>query len=151
MKTTLRYVALLILCGAFSGCVDVSIGSRRVMPPPAPVVVSPAIQLSPADAATVAEIDAAARLEFESARVQSLNAIAQRTTLGPIAQVHLINATYRVLSFDNNKVAVLRTVIANPSFSDSARQAIVSQLGRLSFDSNRQTLLREIDRRVAPR
>lgn len=96
----------------------------------------------------MAEIDAAARLSFESARKDALIQLAQRPALSPAVQVHLINITYRALSFDNNKVELLRAVIANPAFCDAARQAIVTQLDHISFDSNRQEILRRLNQRV---
>ncbi len=134
-----------------AGCLDISIGSRRPapapipppeMPPPAPIVTNPA------DAATLAEIDAAGRLDFDSSRVQALTQIAERSGLAPAPQVHLVNTAYRCLGFDSSKAAVLQKLIANPAFCDAARQAIVSQLNRLSFDSSRQAILNDVNKRV---
>jgi len=143
--------SLLLLSAALASCVDISIGSRHSTPPASPVVVSPPTLPGPADAATVAEIDAAARLDFETSRLKSLQQIAQRADLSSVVQVHLVNVGYRTLSFEQNKMALLRTVIANASFADATRQAIMSQLGALSFDANRQAILREVNERIAPR
>lgn len=137
-------------CGALlllsTACLDISVGVRRPLPPP---VVIPAPGLSEEEAATLAEIEAAARLNFDSSRVESLRAIAARPSLGPTAQVHLVNAAYRRLSFENSKVAVLQTLIHNPAFSNSARHAISAQLSALTFDSSRQTILREMNQRTS--
>lgn len=101
-----------------------------------------------ADAATIAEIDAAARLNMDNDRAQVLSQISQRATLAVPVQVHLINTTYRCLNFDDSKTQVLRQVIARSDFSDATRHAIVSQLGKLSFDGNRQQVLHQINERL---
>jgi hypothetical protein len=143
MKTKLPFIALILLAAGLTGCVGVSIGSRRPPDPSAPPVM-----LASADAATVAEIDAAARLSFDSSRLQVLSRIAKRGDLSPAAQVHLVNVGYRSLSFEDSKVALLRSVIANPAFCDTTRHAIVTQLGSLSFDNNKQAVLNELNNRV---
>jgi hypothetical protein len=136
------------LLAAATGCVGVSIGGRRE-PPPVPIVVQ-ASPLSPADPATLAEIDAAARLNFDNLRLESLSQIARRPTLNPTAQVHLVNVAYRCLGFDNHKVALLKTIIANRGFNDATRQAIVIQLHKISFDNHRQEILNAINKRMTP-
>lgn len=143
MKTKPPFIALILLAAGLTGCVGVSIGSRRPPVPPAPPVM-----VASADAATVAEIDAGARLSFDSSRLQALNRIAQRGDLSPTAQVHLVNVGYRCLTFEDSKVALLRSVIANPAFCDATRHAIVTQLGSLSFDDSKQAVLNELDNRV---
>src|SRR5262245_38961768 len=142
MKNLFRVAPLLLLPLLLSACV-VSIGGKATLPPaqsppPYSAPPPPPIGLPPAEAATDAEIDAAARLSHDSAKLEAFNQIARRTNPSPAIQVHLVNVAYRSLSFDNNKVQLLQTVIANPDFSDAARQAIVSQLDHLSFDSNKQ-------------
>jgi hypothetical protein len=102
----------------------------------------------PGQAATVGEIDAAAHLNMDSARTHALAQIAERPGLAPPVQVHLINTAYRCLSFENSKVLVLQKMIARPDFCDATRHAIVSQLGRLSFESNKQDLLNRINQRL---
>ena len=129
-----------------TGCINLSFGSRR--PPAAPPIVVPTPPLSPADAATLAEIDAAARLNFSNARKDALRQIAARPNLSPAVQVHLVNVVYQSLTFDTAKVELLNALIGNPSFSDAARQAIVTQLNRLSFETNKQAILRQLNDRA---
>jgi hypothetical protein len=150
MKTSRTLFLVLGLAAASSGCINLSFGSRKApsTPPPPPQIVSPSPALNPADAATIAEIDAAARLHFDSSRQEALAHIAERPALSPVAQVHLVNVAYRCLAFENAKLAVLRQVIANPAFCDTTRQAIVTQLNHLSFDANKQTILRELNQRM---
>ena len=105
--------------------------------------------LTPGDAATLAEIDAAARLNFDSAKKEALTQVAQRPGLSPAAQVHLVNVSYRCFSTDHSKVELLRTLIDNPGFSDAARQAIVAQLDHLSFDTHKQAILRRLNERLS--
>ncbi len=93
------------------------------------------------DQATVAEIDAAARLSFENNRASLLEQIAARPNLSPAAQVRLVEAICRHLSFENTKMGLLQKLIANPSFSPAAKQAILSRLNNLSFENNRQVIL----------
>lgn len=137
---------LIVATVPLAGCINLSFGSRR--PPPPPAIVAPAPPLSGDEVATMAEIDAAAKLSFDSARKDSLIQVAQRAGLSPTVQVHLVNVGYRCLSFDTSKMDVLRTLIANPAFSDAARQAIVTQLNHLQFDSHKQSILRQLDQRV---
>ncbi|MSU61185.1 MAG: hypothetical protein EXS31_02115 [Pedosphaera sp.] len=131
------------------GCVDISVGSNRpAHQSPPPAVIPAGAPLSPAEAATLSEIDAASRLSFDNGKLEALQNIAARPNLSAVVQVHLVNVSYRTLAFENNKVELLRKIIASPDFSDPARQAIVTQLSNLSFDSNRQRILRELNSRV---
>lgn len=149
MKTTfgrtLFGFGLLSITVALTGCV-VAIGSGSRGPdrhaPPA-IVVSDS-----ADAATIAEIDAAAHLNMDNAKTSALAQIAERGSLAVPVQVHLVNVAYRSLSFDNNKTHVLTKIIARPDFCDATRHAIVSQLNKLSFDNNRQHILHQINERL---
>lgn len=143
----LNLLGLLLTGLLLSGCV-VAIGSGRHENPPPPSPVPTVVVTDSADAATIAEIDAARQLNFDNARAQALGQIAERKVLSVPVQVHLINVTYRSLAFENNKVPILSKLIARPDFCDATRQAIVSQLNRLSFDNNRQKLLSEINERL---
>jgi hypothetical protein len=148
MKRSLS-VLLIALGLTLSGCINLSFGSKRNPPPPeAPQVVIHTGPVTSADTANMAEIDAAARLQFDPARQDSLARIAQRSGLSPAVQVHLVHVAYRSLSFDEAKVQLLGTLIANPAFSDAARQAIVRQLDRLAFDNHKQEILRQLNQRV---
>jgi hypothetical protein len=144
--------SLALLTSLSTGCVEISIGSRKgsSLPPPPPVldVPAPPVTASPADAATLAEINAAAKLSFDAARQQALLQIARRPALSPPAQVHLVNCAYRCLSFDPARVEVLQAMIARPDFDDPVRHAIASQLHQLAFDAHRQTLLNAMNARL---
>lgn len=137
---------LLVCAFGLSGCV-ISVGSRvQAPPPPAP---PPVVITDSGDAATVAEINAAAQLNMDSSKTQTLAQIAERPNLSPPVQVHLINTAYRSLGFESSKVQVLQKMIARADFCDVTRQAIVSQLGTLGFESNKQDLLNRINQRLA--
>ena len=144
-KPALLGLGLLSIALAFTGCV-VSIGGGSHAPerhdPPMVVVTDSA------DAATIAEIDAAAQLNMDNDRTHALGQIAERGTLAVPVQVHLVNVAYRSLNFDNNKTHVLTKIIARADFCDGTRNAIVSQLSKLSFDSNRQLVLQQINERL---
>jgi hypothetical protein len=151
MKTMARVTGLALMAAWWTGCV-VSIGggegtkTRHEVPkPPPPVVVMPA---NTEDAATLAEIDAAAKLSFDSGKVSVLKNVAARPSLSPSAQVHLVNSTLRNLSFDAGKVEVLKVLIENPGFSPAAKEAIFRQTERLSFDSSRSAVIESIQQRT---
>lgn len=142
LKRMFGLFALLSTTSLLTGCV-IAIGTGKDNPPPPAVVVTDS-----ADAATIAEINAAARLNMDNDKTHALGQIAERATLAVPVQVHLVNVTYRNLSFDNNRTHVLSKIIARPDFCDATRHAIVSQLGRLSFDNNRQYILQQINERL---
>lgn len=150
MRNIIHRMVGLLGAVMLSGCV-VSIGggggkSRQESPkPPPPVVVMPA---NTEDAATLAEIDAAAKLSFDAGKVTALKNVALRPTLTPPAQVHLINTTLRTLDFDVGKVEVLKTLITNPAFSPAAKEAMLRQLERLEFDNSRTQILQAVQERT---
>lgn len=153
MKQMLSLLGMIALTAGLTGCV-VSIGSRVQPPPPAPAppLPPPVVVADPGQAATLAEIDAAAQLNLDSAKAQALGQIAERPALSPPVLVHLVNVSYRAISLESSKVQVLNQVIARPDFCDPVRNAIVSQLTLLSLDSNRQYMLHQINARLtAPR
>ena len=130
----------------FAGCVGVSIGNKSSKDTPsAPAVV--VVASDPGDQATLAEINAAAGLTFENARTDALRTIAQRSSLTPACQVQLANQAFKRLDMDNDKVGVLVTLIHNPAFSPPAKQTIMAQLNKLSFDKDRQTILQAVNER----
>lgn len=130
-----------------TGCV-ISIGSHRVPPPPFQPAPAAVVVTDAAEAATLAEINAAAQLNMESSRAQSLTQLASRPGLSVPLQVHLVNTTYRNMNMESSKVALLSVLIDRPDFGDATRQAIVSQLQSLNMDSSRQNILQQINRRL---
>lgn len=152
MNQNLNRVLTLILIAAslaFCGCIVSVGGSRHPVPPPEPPPsMAPVVITNVADVATIAEIDAASRLDIEHNRANALTQLAERPVLSQPVQLHLINVTYRRLTLDNNKTQVLAKLIARPDFSDETRHAIVSQLRILSLDHNRRFLLQQINERL---
>src|SRR5262245_1336390 len=137
MKTLLlgMTMTLVLILGLGTGCVF-SIGGEgphehhgeSKSSPPTVVMAS-----NTEDAAVLAEIDAAGKLDFEDSRVNALKQVAGRSGLTPANQVHLVNVTLRKLSFDQGRVDVLLTLIQNPAFSPAAKEAIFRQMERLDF------------------
>ncbi len=150
-RTMKRFLVGLGAAGVLSllvSCVGISVGSGNTKRPPAPPPGSVVVVASePTDAATIAEINAAAGLSFDNARADALTAIAQRPGLTPAAQVQLANTTYQKLSFDNQRVQVLLALISNPAFAPLTKQTIMAQLNKLSFDKDRQTILQAVNER----
>jgi len=95
----------------------------------------------------IEEIDAAASLSFDSDRAEAYKRIARRPCLSNEAQVHLVNQVFARLSFENMTEEVLVELIRSPGFSCDAQGAILSQIKRLSFDSTRSKILKELDKR----
>lgn len=133
----MKNLALLfaILAVGLTGCVVIS-KTESVM-----------VQPGSAEAALCAEIDAAGKLNFDSSQTSALNAIAKRNSLSPTAQMHLVNTVLRRLRYDHSRMTVLQTLIANPSFCNAAKQHLLVNLSRLSFDSSKRSLLRSLDGR----
>lgn len=146
LQRVLLNLGLFVSTLAFTGCV-VSVGSR-IQSPPSPPSPPTIVVSDPGQAATIAEIDAAANFNVDSSRTHALGQIAERPNLAPPVQVHLINTAYHRLQFDNSKVQILQKMIARPDFCDVTRHAIVSQLGRLGFESSKQDLLNQINQRL---
>jgi hypothetical protein len=149
--TPIVALALLALGSAtvFTGC-SISLGGgsdsrpRQEVPKPPPVIVLPG---NSEDSATLAEIDAAASLNFDGNRTASLKNVAARPSITPTAQVHLVNTALRQLSFEGSKVEVLMTLISNPAFSAAAKEAILRQLSLLAFEGSRTQVLGAIQAR----
>jgi len=97
--------------------------------------------------ATIAEIDAVESLSFDANRRDAYNRIAARDGLSDAAQVHLVEAVFENLSFENSKQSVLLTLIGNRGFSDAARRVILDRLNDLAFENTRQRLLEAMDQR----
>jgi len=99
------------------------------------------------DNATIAEIDAARQLDLSSDRAEHLGLIARRPDLGPAAQTYLIDSAHDALSFEDQKVDVLTTLIKNPTFSAQAKSRVLERMNELKFNSNRKTILSALDRK----
>lgn len=141
-KNTLNLCGLMIVSLALTGCI-IAIGTGKETTVTPPIIVTDS-----ADAASIAEINAAAKLNMDSDRTHVLGQIAERPGLTASVQVHLVNVVYRDLDMDNNRTLVLTKIIARSDFSDATRHAIVSQLSKLSFDSDRQIILQQINERL---
>lgn len=150
MKHLAYLLSLSASCLLAAGCV-VSIGShekprhRDEVPKPSTVVIVPG---NTEDSATLAEIDAIAKLSFDHGKRDGFKAVASRAGISPGVQVHLVNTALRSLSFDAGKVEVLASLIQNPSFSPSAKEAIFQQLEHLSFDNSKTSVMNAIQERA---
>lgn len=136
----------LCLTGIFlTGCIAFSV--QRTDTPPNQTHEVVLVPTTTADSVAFAEIEAAAKLNFDSSRVTALNTIASRTNLSSSAQVCLAGQTFKRLDFEESKLTVLHTLISNPAFSNPAKQTILVNLNRLGFDNNRADLLAAINQR----
>ena len=140
MRTLLLTAMLVSSLFWTTGCVVVVKEEKKYPPPPDVVCV-------PTDAA-VEEIDAVGKLTFESDKLQGYRRIAARHNLDETVQAYLVEVIFDKLSFESSKEAALMTLIKNPCFSLTARQAILNNLERLSFESTKARILRAIDERT---
>jgi hypothetical protein len=101
------------------------------------------------DTATLAEIDAAAKLEFDNNRMQALSAIAARPNLSAAAQGQLVQTALTRLDFENAKVTVLQSLIKNPAFGEAGRQAIMENLDKFTFENSKQTIMNSVNKRLS--
>lgn len=96
---------------------------------------------------TIAEIDAVGKLSFENDKIEAYKRIAGREGLNANAQIHLVGAAYKKLSFENSKEDVLMTLINNPSFCSAGKRAILDGLDNLSFENTKQKILKAVSER----
>lgn len=140
MRIVLQPV-LVLFALSLSGCqIDIRLGDSR-KPKPADTIV-----VVPADKATIAEIDAVMKLDFDNSRTAALKAIAKRQHLSDRAQIHLVNRTMKGIAFDNLKLEILQTLVANPHFCEGAKEALLTRLDELTFENFKTEMLRSINK-----
>ena len=120
-----------------TGCIVVS------EPEEPPMVIQP----GSAEAATLAEIQAAGKLTFDDSRTTAFKSIASRTNLSERAQLHLIDTVFRRLTFENSRITVLQALIENEASTYAAKQRLLGNISKFAFDSNRSAILRMLDKR----
>ena len=139
MRKLLWIAALVSSVVWLSSCIVIVKEEKRVPHEPEVVYIS-------AEGA-IEEIDAVGELAFDTDRLAGYKRIAAREGLSDSAQAHLVRAVYEKLSFESAKKEVLLTLIQNPSFGRAAEQAILDQLGSLSFEDTKREILNAIDQR----
>jgi hypothetical protein len=137
MNKNLLIVGFFVLATLLSGCFVIV--DEETREPGGPVTYSHDNE--------IAEIDAVGKLPFDNDREQAYKRIAARRGLGAEAQVHLVEAAFGRLVFDNARESVLLTLIANPDFSRAAERTILENLDKLSFASSRKRILKAISDR----
>jgi hypothetical protein len=140
MKHVLLKTVMILAAIWFTGCTVVVHKPRR-HPPRKPDVIC-----VPADG-VIEEINAVGKLSFEPHRRDAYMRIAKRPSLSDAAQEHLVSAVFDNLSFEPFQREVLMALISNPCFGPAGRQAILTQLDRLSFEPNKTKILEAISRR----
>lgn len=143
MRKELWIAFAAMLCVLTAGC-GVIIGEQEKLPDDAQVEYESLDE-------EIDEIDAVGELRFDSDKLEGYKRIAARHGLSEPAQVYLVEAVFDKLSFESAKEDVLLTLIASPSFSRAAEQAILQRLDELDFESNKRTILGAISDRKATR
>ena len=139
MKRVLLNSVMILAAIWFTGCTVVVHEEKRHPRKPDVICV-------PVDG-VIEEIDAVGKLTFDPHRRDAYMRIARRPGLHDEAQAHLVSAVFDNLSFEPMKRDVLLAIISNPNFGPAGRQAILSQLDRLSFESYKTEILEAISRR----
>lgn len=98
-------------------------------------------------AATIAEIDAVAKLRSDSGKYEGFKAIAGREPLRSEAQVHLVKPVFKSLYSEPDKADVLVTLINNSNFSCACKLAILRRLDNLSSEGGKMAILKTINER----
>jgi len=98
------------------------------------------------ESVTIREIDAVGKLAFDDDRSERYEQIAQREGLGERAQIHLIEAAFNHLAFENAKVDVLLTLVDNPSFTPTSKAFLLDRLDRLAFEHDKRQILDAVTR-----
>lgn len=139
MKRNLLVLGLAAAVIGMSGCIVIHTEEEG---PCKPVVVQP-------EDAALREIDATGKLAFDHDRKEGYERIAGREGLGDGAQVYLVEAVFKRLTFEQMKVDVLLTLVKNPSFSAAAEAALLDRVDRLDFEHNKRKILDAISERKA--
>ncbi len=140
MRMKCLAMALAVTVWWLQGCV-VIMGDHRETPD------TPERYGADPEDATVVEIEAVSKLSFDNNRQEAYRRIAGREGISEGAQVYLIAAVFKHLSFENAKADVLMTLISNPSFSPGAKKAILDRLDKLSFENNKTAILDAVSKR----
>ena len=140
MKRVLLNPVMILAAFWLTGCMVVVHEDKRHLPHEPDVIYVPADGV-------IEEINAAGKLSFDPHRRDAYMRIAKRPELSDAAQVHLVKAVFKNLSFEPMKRDVLMALISNPCFSPAGRQAILTQLDRLSFEPTKTEILEAISRR----
>jgi hypothetical protein len=140
MKTGLLGVVAGLMILLAQGCLVIHAGGKESPDSPERYGADP-------HDATVVEIGAVSKLSFDSNRQDAYKRIAERQDLSEGAQVYLVAAVFKHLSFENAKMDVLLTLVNNPAFSHAAKRAILDRLDRLSFENNKTALLDAVAKR----
>jgi len=136
MKRQLLIAGLVSVAAWVNGCIVIHTEEE----PCRPVVVEPGD-------ATIREIDAVSRLSFDHDRQEGYERIARRDGLSDGAQVYLIEAVLKHLSFSNAQVSVLLTLVDNPCFSAAGEAALLDRLDRLAFEHEKRKILDAVSAR----
>ena len=139
MYKSMKYIGVLTSALMLAGCMVIVKDEHRVPPAPDP-------QCTVA-ADTIAQIDAAGKMSFDSDKESAYKAIARRNHLCDAPQVHLVMAVFKELNFESSQESVLLTLIQNPEFSTAGERAILDRIDRLHFDSTKSRVLKAINAR----
>jgi len=98
--------------------------------------------------ATIAEIDAVAKLQSDVGMEEGFAVIASRNGLSVASQVHLVDPVLDKLYHETSKVKILVLLINNPDFSHQAKKKILNKLNKLKSEGYRSTVLKAINSRT---
>jgi hypothetical protein len=138
MRKFLGILVVLTVILATSGCVDqfikgVSDAGDRLF------------EGDVATDATIAEINAVAKLKSDAGKLEGFLAIAGRGNLSSQSQIHLVKPVMEKLYFDSAKEEVMLVLIKNPAFGQKTKKEVLKRLGKIKCEENRMNVLRAIN------
>jgi hypothetical protein len=139
-------LSLAVMTVAGTGCIVVHTEKDERPRPRSSRATRPLEEARPQDI-TIAEIDAVRKLSFDNDRQSAYGRIAERENLSDEAQVYLVEAVFKNLSFEKAKVDVLLTLVNNRTFSQAAKGAILDRLDGLSFEKDKSQILEAMAKR----
>jgi hypothetical protein len=139
-KYALLFLALVIVAGV-SGCVEeVGKGIEEF--------TGGLFESNPKAEATIAEINAVAKLKSDAQMEEGFKAIASRKGISVAPQVHLVDPVINKLYYETAKVEVLLLLVNNPDFCHQAKKKILERLGKLKSESSKSKIIKAINKRV---
>jgi hypothetical protein len=99
------------------------------------------------DDAVRAEIDAAGKLFSDSDKTGVYKDIAERDGLCGQVQAYLVKESSRHIFSDGGKEEVMLTLINNPCFDATGKQAVIANLNQMFSDSRKRRILKALDER----
>jgi hypothetical protein len=106
--------------------------------------VESAIKRRMADSADVDFLAPLRKIAFGGDKAAVLKRVLESPHLTPSQQVAVVQACFEHVSFSSDQVSVLLILLERPDFSPAAKEALRARVDRLSYDSDKITVLKAL-------